>query len=80
MATGTYNIYVDSYVLILACSFVLAGSLQIRYLLSYAVSTKTGPFFPERMSSRVWSNKWGSPFSFSHGQFMRKVIFRSIEN
>ena len=51
MATGTNNIYVDSYVLILACSFVLAGSLQIRYLLSYAVSTKTGPFFPERMSS-----------------------------
>ena len=53
MATGTYNIYVDRYVLILACSFVLAGSLQIRYLLSYAVSTKTGPFFPERMSTVV---------------------------
>ena len=54
MATGTYNIYIDSYVLILACSFVLAGSLQIRYLLSYAVSTKTGPFFPERMSSVLY--------------------------
>ena len=51
MAAGTYIIYIDSYILILACSFVLAGSLQIRYLLSYAMSTKTGSFILLQTSS-----------------------------